>query len=580
MRLLLPIILIIVLLPTAAIPASACTGPYTPPFESIARYDLIVAATVMDVDDVGIGTILKVDRYFKGAGGEYLAVMPYPPALQYAGYIRRYDTGCLYAARTEASWNGWQKHDFGYVGLMARGDGTYKRSPFYSPHDAMVEFYSVNAGDYGDMVTLSVADFEQLLLEIGEQTETTEPQSNPYPLMRFLNITTATGQRYRLNPDRSLTWLDPERYPIAISNDGSHVMFRLDDNELAFQYLSLVKKPFDPLRHALGSAAPVGGRALSGGQMSFADWLHPVPGRYAQFSPNSDAVVVQEETRLRIYFFVAVPIQGAAVGFAHNMQLWESASADFNWPGTAERLPLAWSGDSKSIAFQDSRGAWLWNIFDEAGPQLVLEADADQELLDLSHSGRYLRYGARASWTLLDVQSGETWQNTLISPDESRLIQIRDEFANEEARSSHIYGTYQACNAPLSRCPLTIVAAPPRFIFWNEPGFVGLVFETRLENFPWKHSHSHLLACHCCCPGTISSSELPPVAAFAFDPTYMQPAFAYEETRIGFKLRSLSLNYDRVDLSEYLDSPIVDLEWGQPIFYRESPHQEFKGALG
>ena len=208
-----------------------------------------------------------------------------------------------------------------------------------------------------------MADFEQLLHETSEQSQTTEPQRNPYPLMRFLNITTASGQRYRLNPDRSLTWLDPAKHPIAISNDGSHVMFRLDENELGFQYLSLVKKPFDPMRHALGSAAPAGGRALSGGQMSFADWLHPVPGLYAQFSPNSDYVAIQEATRLRVYLFVAEPLPYSAVGFGHSMRMRESASVDLNWQESATRLPLAWSGDSKGIAYQDSQGIWLWRFY-------------------------------------------------------------------------------------------------------------------------------------------------------------------------------------------------------------------------
>jgi len=57
------------------------------------RHELVVAAEVVDVDDVGIGTILKVHRYFKGAGGEYLAIMPYPPSLQIAGRLRWYHTG-------------------------------------------------------------------------------------------------------------------------------------------------------------------------------------------------------------------------------------------------------------------------------------------------------------------------------------------------------------------------------------------------------------------------------------------------------------------------------------------------------
>ena len=166
-------------------------------------HEFVVAAEVVDVDDAGIGTILRVHRYFKGSGGEYLAIMPYPPALQIAGRLRWYHTGCLYTGRF---YENWRKKDVVYVGLDSNGDGTFSRGPFYRPQRGFVDYYTEEEGD----VSVSVADFEKQLLELGGQSTASEPQSNPRPLMRFLDITTESGRRYRLNPDRSVTPLDTE----------------------------------------------------------------------------------------------------------------------------------------------------------------------------------------------------------------------------------------------------------------------------------------------------------------------------------------------------------------------------------
>ena len=558
MRKLLIILIICIAVLAMAPSAFACSGVGRY-FEYIANYDTIVAATVMDVDDVGIGTVLKVDRYFKGAGDGYLAIMQHPPALQHAGHIRRYDTGCTYAARRPRT---WQKNDFGYLGLSANSDGTYSRGTLYSPQDGFVEFYSKNEGDYPGDVTLPVEEFEQLLLVLSGKSQTTEALSNPYPLMRFLNITTESGKRYRLNPDRSVTWLDSARYPMAISNDGSHVMFQLDDGELGFQYLGLMKKPFIPI--GLGRAGPAGGTALSDGGLSSDGWLDPVKGSFGKFSPNSDFVIVQEETRLAIYLFYSTGgLPGADVGFGYNMTKQKVASFNVSWLSRAEQQPLVWSADSKVIAFQDKQGIWLWKVLEESEPQLVVPDDEGQQLLELSYSGRYLRFGNDASWTLLDDHTGESWTDTLISPDESRLIEIRIELADEDSVSADVVQRRKHCSVPLSRCPLVISAATPRFIFWHDPGYVGLVFSTRLESFPWKYSLERL---KCRCSGRIYGEELPTIIAFAFDEAYRQPVFAFEETNIGFDFDSW-ISFDSIDLGEYLDSPIAGLEWGQPIFY-------------
>ncbi|MYD10528.1 MAG: hypothetical protein F4X02_10860 [Chloroflexi bacterium] len=521
------------------------------------RYEILVAAEVVDVDDVSIGTILKVHRYFKGSGGEYLAVMPYPPALQHAGFIRRYDTGCVYAAR---SYGGWEKNDFGYLGLSANSNGTYDFGVAFKPLDGTITFFSEDEGNRGDYVTLPAEEFEELLLDLTGQDDTTAPVDNPYPLKRFLNITTESGERYRLNPDRSVTWLDRAKYPIEISNDGSHVMFQLDPGDLGFQYLALLQKPYVPI--GVGRVG-LAGAALSDGWMSSYGWLHPVKGLFGKFSPNSDFVAVQEETRLVVYLFSSIRLPEAVTGFGYTMAIREVASFDSLQQTTQRQLPLIWSADSNVIAFQDSRGVWLWSFLRESNPQLAVSTGEATELLDLSYSGRYLRLGNNQSWTLLDIHTGESWNNTLISPDESRLIEIRIELADERDRRAEVVRQYKLCSKPLSRCPLVISAGTPRFIFWHDPGFIGLVFSTRLESFPWRFSLEKMC---CCCDGRVEGSSLPSIIAFAFDETYMQPAIAFEETQIGFEFDGW-YSFDSVDLSEQLDSPIVDLEWGQPIFY-------------
>ena len=93
---------------------------------------------LMDEDDMALNEILQVDRYFKGEGGEYLAVAFYPPALQSAGHLRRYVTGRLYAGQWEIS----RVNRYGYHALSRNSDGTYDRQQTYDAVDGNIEFYS------------------------------------------------------------------------------------------------------------------------------------------------------------------------------------------------------------------------------------------------------------------------------------------------------------------------------------------------------------------------------------------------------------------------------------------------------
>lgn len=560
MRRLLPLIVWCTVILATAHQALACSYSREPvDIKWNTRHEFVVAAEVIDVDDVGIGTILKVQRYFKGAGGEYLAIMPYPPALPIAGRLRSYHTGCLY---TGQFYENWQQNDLVYVGLDSNGDGTFSRGPFYHPQGENIEYYTEEESE----VSLPIAEFELLLLELNGLSAATEPLSNPFPLMRFLHITTETGERYRLNPDRSLTWLDPENDPIAISNDGTHVMFRLDDDQLGFQYLAQIKKPIAPWIEPVNNELNGFGRWPYEGQFTNNGWLHAVNGSYGTFSPDSNLVAIQEETRIAVHLFSSVVLRGPASGFGHRMAMEEIASHDVAWRSTKES-PIVWSSNSKAFAYQNGQEIWLWNMLVDEKPQLVASVEADQELVELSATGRYVRYGNRKSWTLVDVLNGETWKDSLVTPDESRLVHFVSERAEDFRQELERLGD---CSLPKIGCPLVMWQSTetgigsldlPMDVFWHEPYQMGRVYPVGVESGSWSESLRRLPNVN-----PVELAYLPTVQAFAYDAEYRKPAFVFEDTRIGLDARKWG-NYDSVDLSDYLDSPIVDLQWGQPIFY-------------
>ena len=249
-----------------------------------------------------------------------------------------------------------------------------------------------------------------LLLQLSGNDSTAKPVNDDYPLPRYLNITTESGKRYRLNPDRSVTWLDPAKWPIAISNDGSHVMYRLERDELAFQYLALVKKELHwcPYCQPLGSTTVGGGGALSVTSYSYDGWLEPVKGWFAQFSPDSNFVAVQDRNELLIYMFNNWTMEEYGLWPPDGQWRLSPVSA----PGGILPLreePMAWSADSSTIAYQDSRGIWHWDLFEQTHPQLVL---ADPEGRDPARHIQERTLPALQLWRVVDFAGRPDRRNT------------------------------------------------------------------------------------------------------------------------------------------------------------------------
>ena len=551
--------------------AFACGGGEVTPIEHMVEYsDLVVSGRIVFVDDIGGNFVLHVDRYYKGSGGQFLSIVNIRPAFYYADTARDYEHGCGNLGYWGRKFRQGQS---GYFALQSDHDGTYYYyyESVWLPGDVhsyrqldtpddYVEFITSYHSDYDFESPALVNEFEEILLLLTGNEQAAPPVGDHYPLMRYLNITTESGKRYRLNPDRTVTWLDPARYPIAISNDGSHVMFRLAEDELAIQYLSLEIEEL--ARHS--DCEPFACAAVD------RDSALPVKGWHAQFSPDSNFVAVQDRSELLIYMFNNWMMD--EYGYGRLMGMEAVAGQRVQWHPQYGEESMAWSADSSTIAFQDSRGIWHWDIFEETHPQLVLAASEDEALLDISRSGRYIRYSDNGSWRLLDVETGKTRERAIAAPDESSLIVFRfgkPSYLVAGFSGKRMTGGWRKCMAPLSNCPVLIQAAYVPFKFFEfQPGWIGLAARGGVQVYPW---HLAMEEGHM----TILVDTPTSIIAFDYDELYNLPATAYGDYIITFGF-STDLKkgpneegfYAPINLRLALDSPIVDIEWGQPVFYQ------------
>ena len=585
MRKLLSIAIAAIFLLSLQSPAWACGGYKFSPLEDVVQWrDLLVSATVDYVDKLGTNFILKVDRYYKGSGGQYLPVVYWRPAVYYADTVRDYDNGCL-----NVGWGGRRirRGDYGFFALESNNDGTYNYSResvwipgdvdqygYDGPTNGMVNFLmSSRSPRYVDS-PLPVSEFEALLLQLSDSEAIAQPDGDSYPLMRFLNITTETGQRYRLNPDYSVTWLDPDWWPEAISNDGSHVMFRLEDDELAFQYLALHRKELFSCRECelLDYRNENGGNASSEINLDNDGSLKPVKGWHAQFSPDSNFVAVQDRNELLIYMFNNWTLEAFEYGQVMGMEVVAGHRVWWNL-STHEEAPMAWSSDSTTIAYQDDRGIWHWDIFEDTHPQLVIPDAENETLLDISRSGRFLRHSNNESWSLMDVKTGVTHERAIPTPDERNLIFIRSGYPDGTVtafagRKNHYRYAWRNCRVPLSECHIHLVdPLSPIEFFEYQPGWIGIVTRRAVKLFPWYLSMEESQL-------SVAVELLLPIKAFDYDEMYNLPATAYGDFTIALGFTT-SLDksskeqgvYAPINLRGQLDSPIADIEWGQPVFY-------------
>lgn len=536
----------------------ACSGGFPFTVDRLPRTDVIVHATVVEVDDRGYNAILRVDRYFKGEGSEYVAVMRWEPGLEVSADIRSYVTGCLYDGGGAL----WIPGSEGYFALGRQSNGTFTdgnggrfETHFYVD-EGNIEFYR-RTGEYEfETETQTVAQFEHLLLDVGGKTEPSKPTGRAaYPLMRFLEITTEAGTRYRLNPDRSLSQLDEKQDPLAISPDGSHLAYRAEG---------------DMIRLSAAYAE---------------QWDLPrVAGKRILFSPDSNFAALWDEKSLIIEMFDNYVFAGRQL-----MSLQTVAEADLKVADRERLSQVAWSGDSTTVVFSDDSGLWSWDVFEQAEPRQIMLAEelSTFSLLEASRSGRYVRYGNDEDWTLIDTETGERIENAIATPDERNLIYINAENPPATLFDLSLMDEsyqHQSCTAPIMEsCPIVIDREGYRQLFWYKHDQIGILScgdkFCSINSYSWDVSIARVpysIDAREQYGRSLSYSSLPLTSDLAYDEQNDQFVEVIGDYSLKVGLFPTPLEYSIlfgtvIDFSEQLDSPIAQIEWGQPIFYRVPP---------
>ena len=567
LRLKLLIVLVLVVCTIGALPVMACQGPFPYDFAHIPEMDVWVRASVLDVDDRGFSAILKVREYYKGEGPELLAVVRYPVGLETARGVRGYPTAnCIYAGNGTPLIHGKR----GYYGLKSNGDGTFSDALWNAAHYFFIdgemdgEYYVDDPDGFMDEIVLSEAEFVSRLLEVGGRENAVEPvpaEESRYPLMRYLLVTLEDGTLLRVNPDRSVTLLGDED-PIAISPDGAHTIYRESEDTLVFNYI-------------------VGERFMP---EDFRDQIKQ-PGHHAKFSPDSNMVAVWDDGHLAVYIYRdrGLPRDTDWGGrWYPGMALKRAAAIDLLVEESKD-LAIRWSADSSTIVWQDSRGIWHWNLFEEATPQMapgVLNVEANM-LVDVSRSGRYVSYRNGGAIRVYDSQTAALYRNAWVAPNES-YINTGESSQDGEADDR----PHTECRAPMNENCANGPLRPDRSQITEFPylmellGWVNCSEDNRCDVYGSSWHPSTFLTSAGYSGGRVINTTLYDVRQIAYDPFYDQPAVLRGDYQIELEFYDSDLfeiwydidesslaRFDYLNLENVVDSPIASIEWGQPIFY-------------
>lgn len=556
---------VVLILVVGAQPASvlACSGyPYFG-IDDLPSMELLVRATVLEADDRGYNAIIRVDDYYKGDGAQYLAVMRYSPGLASGAAVRGYDTGCLYAGRGHR----WLAGDQGYFGLQSNGDGT-----FTDENGGTAHFYAVDgiiqyeegategyAAEFDDPLKITEAEFIELMLKVGGRKEPVQPDSEApqhYPLHRFLNFTTEKGTRYQVNPDLSVRQL-PDNAAIAISPDGAHAAFLIDSETITFRY---IVTEYSGAENA---------------QITEVLQALDVPGQAVRFANDSNFAAVWNRERLTV---VMLSNDGETYysGYGTGMRARQIAQVELRPLGDRSLPVVHWSGDSSTLVWQDGDGLWIWNLYDSA-EATRLKIAGSEPVLDISRHGRYVRYGSSEGWTLLEVASGRTFPNTLISPSEQFLIQPSTTASTSESDRE------AECRPPLrTNCTVTMASGSilPVAVFPYRMHILGMMYcPTEDEGclVGGQSWHPAIYANARYGDPWYFLSTMSGVRQVVYDGQYDLAAALVGDYGLYFDFYPDSwvanpeyqpyLNI--LELEDTIDAPIAEIEWGQPIFYDE-----------
>jgi hypothetical protein len=542
---------------TLIAPVLACGGGATDTVEALlARSDIAIKAEPVAVDALRQNGVLRVESYLYGSGPEYVLFSLNDPFI-IEGILEGSPAGtCNFIS--EALIPG----ETGYYFLERRPDGAYVSTTYiqepefyvFDDPDSVVRYYTRSGDPFIEHI-LDEAAFVDLIITTGNSELTAPDTAWPYPRTSPMKITTADGKHYLLPVDQDV--------PLEVTRDLQYKMLMMmgaADGPLWNE------RYFNPVDCRSGEdCRQVSPDGLNSAEFWVQDeitwWMGKSNGQAFLFSSTSDAIAVWNGNRLTVH----------TIGYSRpDMRSRQSQAIQFVILTAMPEQALgqaAWSPDGRLLAYSDSAGLWLLDVFTpDAEPTLLLAAEGDSIPIARAFSpmGRYLHLTQGSERFTLDRISGERWPDGVISPDDRLLLAFDT--------SAEVFPDMLLCPLvmpfPTTRCDTvgrttTFDAQQNSIHFdqfiqaaWRDSSsfLVSVCWEDDLTDCVVDRHYNHGL-------GWSNSIYYAPGFAFDYQPQHDNLVIVQPDNK-------LLINGESVDLSASLAAPIIRAEWLPSLFYQ------------
>lgn len=547
----------ILLLSLIVSPASvyACSGG-TPPAninELLSDSDIVVTGRFAELDSYQLNGIFRVENYLLGNGAEYLLL-----ALNnnYTLYTRLV-MGRSLSGDCGGNYSNPYSMDAQYIFfLKQRSDGAF--DPIFIPLSSFAgrtrSYYEFSAeNQLAEVLLVNYTDirewtFDEIVSYILSQTGTSlvAPEPNhTYPFTRplLLSLESSDGsQSYAMLPvDSSL----PVRIDVAERLERMRDIHECSSAPCTvFSYTGadtvlLVSSEDDaPANSPLFNYFVVGERILA--------------------SPMSDTFAVWQENRIAVHA-VMYPRRGF-----WSFEFDEVAAIEVS--ANAKNYPAAWSNDGRYLAFSDSTGLYLWDVFTpDAQARKLLDSNAGSvpTVRYFSTLGRYLAVSEGTNHFTYDIVSGVRFPDGLVSPDDRSLLTF-------DTQNSAAQGVGLKRFVPFSEVISTDILGGLSEIEWLDNGN----FLAKACGRGYYGMDEAYVDEDWCEISMVGNSYLRSVGSYHFARGEgIQLIFDYDEDKgnmavVENNLR-LFINQDEIDLSQWLGEgeEIEAIEWMPSLFF-------------
>jgi len=513
----------------------ACSGGRSSSINELVSYaDVIVRGRIIETDNSYQNGVMQVSEYIKGAGDELILISIIDSVFILNRILRPSSGGCFYGIPPFP-----QDKDI-VIFLYNKFDGSYGLSKgHYSNQDYYIADEEIYIGEdrFGVRVWRGI-DYDKFVDVVENITgeNASQPTRNQYPPLHApLLITTEFGTKYIVPIEGSSLVLLESLVETRQIYESSITWFGKKPTQCwqvgclgqANSHLDTGVVTSDIVRISY-MASHIGNSVQNGKGFSFSPTYDGIVAIWATNITNTSVTI-------GIYRY-----QHPYEGFP--MRRGVVLNTDTFYPHSG-----AWSPRGRYLAYADTDGIYLWDVFTQnSSPELLIETN-HKMIHGFSPMGRFLMVGNEENGFSYRLQDGSTHPIGAFSPNDRILLPYQN-----PSQIIYFLPNYEVATIEL---PNELVGYHTEKIVWaNNNRFYRLL--CNMEScFMAGGDISHRV---------YTAHPLIEARNFDYDELNDQLVILRDDWNITITTPFTTLEYD---LSDALDSPIASIEWLPSLFY-------------